>query len=515
MVRTGKLNKRRVGWVPGIVLFSFGLVYMALPQMAASMTTTQSEGTTETRVAPNQVIVEREVINEEVTSGGDIAASGSESGTYNWIKRFNNGAGKSYATAMAVTSSAVYVTGRTWNANHTPPGWDYLTVKYRPADGYQWWAKTYNGPGNGFDEARAIAVDGLGNVYVTGFAAGDGTHSECVTIKYSSSGGEEWVSRYVNEMDSFATAMALDGQNNVYVTGATQGFGTGWDYLTIKYNSATGDLLWWRRYNWAADNRHDSPSALAVDAQGNVYVTGASWRSGKGYDYATVKYDPNGNEKWTKTYNSLNGHDYASAITVDALSNVYVTGSSTGSSTGYDYLTIAYKADGSYLWPSPVAKRYLGGGHDYARAIAVDRRNPANVYVTGMSLSATQSADFLTLKYTSTGALTAFTPFDGVGHGWDEPTAIAVDSRDLNNVYVYVAGSSTGTVGSGTDPVFAAVRYKSDGTNQTPWTHNVSTNGGEGATAMALDNQGIAYVTGFSADTDPWDCTTISFTLGP
>jgi len=61
-------------------------------------------------------------------------------------------------------SGNVVVTGHSWDVGN----YDYLTVKYAAADGALLWEKRYNGPANDYDEARAVAVDGSGNVVVTG-----------------------------------------------------------------------------------------------------------------------------------------------------------------------------------------------------------------------------------------------------------------------------------------------------------------------------------------------------------
>ena len=71
-----------------------------------------------------------------------------------------------------------------------------------------------------------------------------------------------------------AYAIAVDGSNNVYVTGVSQVSGTDYDYATIKYYS-NGDTAWVRRYN-GPGNSDDSPSAIGTDDSGNVYVTGWS-----------------------------------------------------------------------------------------------------------------------------------------------------------------------------------------------------------------------------------------------
>src|SRR5574341_783342 len=138
------------------------------------------------------------------------------------------------------------------------------------------WVRRYNGPGNSSDYPHALAVDDSGNVYVTGQSAGSGTSYDYATIKYSPSGDTLWVRRYNDPGNDFdaANALALDGSGNLYVTGQSDATGANWDYATVKYSPA-GETLWSRRYN-GPGNAGDLASALAVDDSGNVYVTGFS-----------------------------------------------------------------------------------------------------------------------------------------------------------------------------------------------------------------------------------------------
>src|SRR4029077_1627746 len=79
------------------------------------------------------------------------------------------------------------------------------------------WVARYNGPGNYTDDPVAIAVDGSGNVYLTGESSGQGY----ATIKYDSAGEEQWVAGYngPGNGNDRANAIAVDASGNVYVTG--------------------------------------------------------------------------------------------------------------------------------------------------------------------------------------------------------------------------------------------------------------------------------------------------------
>ena len=145
----------------------------------------------------------------------------------------------------------------------------------------QEWAARFSGPGNWYDRASSIAVDGSGNVYVTGWSVRSATQRDYATLKYNSSGVQQWEARYngSGNGNDAATSLAVDGSGNVYVTGYSGNF-PNHDYATIKYNSS-GDSLWVRRYN-GPGNSDDEAYSLAVDGSGNVYVAGNS---------ATIKYN--------------------------------------------------------------------------------------------------------------------------------------------------------------------------------------------------------------------------------
>jgi hypothetical protein len=98
--------------------------------------------------------------------------------------------------------------------------------------------------------------------------------------------------------------------------------------------------LWVKRYNGSGG---DWRVSLAVDASGSVYVTGSSYSASTEYDYATIKYGPNGNLLWVKHYNGPIAQitNHTNSLTVDSFGNVYVTGYSYGNGI-YDYATVKY-----------------------------------------------------------------------------------------------------------------------------------------------------------------------------
>ena len=371
-----------------------------------------------------------------------------------WVSHYASGlvSVDDIATATGVDESGnIYVTGYSEGSGTSN---DYATVKYN-ASGVEQWVARYNGPGNSDDSATALAIDAAGNVYVTGNSRGSGTSYEYATVKYNTSGVEQWVARYNGPGNSVdrATALAVDAAGNVYVTGNSVGSGISNDYATVKYN-ASGVEQWVARYTGPGN----LATALAVDTAGNVYVAGYS-RSGTSlYDYATVKYNASGVEQWVARYNGPgNSDDSATALAVDAAGNVYVTGYSGGASTSSDYATVKYNASGVEQWVARYSYTGPGNSADSATALAVDAAG--NVYVTGNSLSSVTFDDYATVKYNASGVEQWVARYNGPGNSDDSATALAVDAAGN----VYVTGYSEG---AGTSSDYATVKYNASGVEQ-------------------------------------------------
>lgn len=266
------------------------------------------------------------------------------SGALLWSADYD-GPGHGYDRPNAILrddSDQVYITG---TSSDIATGYDYVILKY-DAQLRLLWARRYLGMGgDGDDLAQGIVQGPSGNLYVSGYSHHDTTGYNWATLKYTPAGDTLWVRRYhyPSSGDNYVTALALDSAENVLITGYVvwPGNNPTTDYLTVKYDSS-GNLLWVRLYNgpFAGD---DQPSAIAVDRKGDAIVTGWSQGTTMDYDYATLLYDPAGTQRWLARYDDgLSGNDQATALTVDRQGFVYVTGGSWGEGTGTDYLTIKY-----------------------------------------------------------------------------------------------------------------------------------------------------------------------------
>jgi len=87
-----------------------------------------------------------------------------------------------------------------------------------------------------------------------------------------------------------ATSIVVDRANGVYVTGYSPGASSGNDIVTIKYDQ-NGNQVWLQRYN-GPGNGDDEGNAIAVDSNGNVYVTGYETTVAGGTEIVTIKYSP-------------------------------------------------------------------------------------------------------------------------------------------------------------------------------------------------------------------------------
>jgi WD40 repeat protein len=315
-------------------------------------------------------------------------------GARQWVSLYHGQSNLSISRAVAVSpdGATVFVTGESLGT-HT--GFDYATIAYSAGTGQQLWASRYNGPASQDDGAVALAVSPNGRtVFVTGGSHGRTSASDYATVAYNAATGKQlWVRRYngrANQGDAAASlALSRDGRR-LYVTGGSRGRVSKTDYATVAYNAATGRQLWVSRYNGHANGAEAGRSVAVSPDDSRVFVTGASQGKTSGYDYATVAYNAaTGAPLWTKRYNGpANGGDAAASAAVSPDGGtLYVTGTSSGKRL--DLATIAYRAaTGAPIW----VMRYGGGLDDRAASLAVSP-DGSSVFVAGSTTIHADSGD--------------------------------------------------------------------------------------------------------------------------
>ena len=316
------------------------------------------------------------------------------------------------------------------------------------------WDSKYNGLQGYDDLVTDMAVDALGNVYVTGYSmdsvAGTTDKIDYATIKYNSSGVQEWSAIYNGPADlmDYAYSIGIDDDGNVYVTGGSMSSDTTEEWATIKYN-AFGVQLWVQRWQGLPGAGHNRAVDMVVDALGNSYVTGFGEPTTYGdIEYVTIKYNTDGVQEWVTLYNHIpeypSGWDEATAITMDNIGNIYVTGSSFDitSKGQLDMATIKYNPSGVQQWVS----RQPGRTIPFADPEIITD-NLGNVFVT----------DGYTIKYDSDGEQQVLdVPWGFTG------TSLAVDlSGNL-----YVAGTKYGSPSYKT----TTIKYNTEGDSL--WSRN-------------------------------------------
>ncbi len=346
----GSGNVYVTGWSLGTGGFDYGTVKYnsAGVQQWASRYTNTAAGTDEAWDVGADNAGNVFVTGSSDGTGTNSAATTvryNSAGVQQYVNRFE-GAGNDIDAGYSIYVDAVtgdaYVAGYTFQS--AANDFNFLTVKYNLA-GAQQWVSQYNSPDANYDEARAITLDAAGNVYVTGNSQTLVlTNYDYATVKYNSAGVQQWAMRYNgtgNDLDR-ANAVAVDASGSVFITGKSVGAGSAAeDVVTIKYNNA-GSVVWTARYN-GPSNGYDEGKAIALDALGNTYITGYSFKTGVNNDFVTIKYDATGAQEWLTQYNGTgNNADQAAAIAVDALGNIFVSGLSKGAGSNEDFETIKY-----------------------------------------------------------------------------------------------------------------------------------------------------------------------------
>ena len=331
--------------------------------------------------------------------------------------------GNSYITGSFYDSSTFGTT------TLTSSGSQDISIAKLNSNGNWLWIKQAGGTSE--DYGSRIAVDANGNSYITGYFEGSATFGtttltssgyyniDIFVAKIDQNGNWLWANQAGGTDTDCGYGIAVDANGNSYIIGVfaeNATFGTttltssGYKDIFVAKLDINGNWLWAKQ---AGGTDYDIVYSIAVDDNGNSYVTGYFWSSATfgattltssgQYDIFVAKMDSNGNWLWAKQAGGTSS-DRGYSIAVDDNGNSYVTGyfeesatfgATTLTSSGYEDIFVAkLNINGNWLW----AKQAGGTSGDFGLSIAVDANG--NSYVTG---NFAESATFGTTTLTSSG----------------------------------------------------------------------------------------------------------------
>ena len=303
-----------------------------------------------------------------------------------WSRRNLNGYG---LNAMILDNYGnVYVTGIAFGVSSE----DILTIKYNNY-GDLIWIRYFNGVGNGYDIPLNVSHDKENNIIISAQITGLFLIPMGVVIKYNSLGDLTWIS---DNPDSFVFFSSYsDSFYNLYSVGHSEIYNNT-DINLSKFN-LSGNLEWSRNYNRSdtVPDQDDFYKGFTLDRQFNPIFTCVNSDNVLRYDIATVKYDSAGNFLWERIFGESNSNDESNSITTDQYGNIYVCGF-VDNGLFAKYIIIKYDTFGLLKWFISYNNNNSFTSHS-ARKVLADTLG--NIYVTGISQGSGTGYDIATIKY--------------------------------------------------------------------------------------------------------------------
>jgi len=268
--------------------------------------------------------------------GGSEASNGqsdytmikyNSSGVEQWQTGYDYNNLHDAATSVTISSGSPVITGASAS---TATNWDYTTLSLNPTTGVITNTNRTSVSGVGLDKALDVATDDNNNVYITGYIE-SGSVKNIRTLKFDNSFNLAWTANYNGTYDDIGKSIDVDTTGNVYVTGSTKLSSGKTNFFTIKYNSS-GVEQWKKEYgNGASSFDTYGAEHVVVDNNERIMVVGTIDDNGD-KDFMTICYDLDGDVVFTEEYDNNGFDDEASEIEIDG-NDFYITGSSSNGTT--------------------------------------------------------------------------------------------------------------------------------------------------------------------------------------
>lgn len=364
----------------------------------------------------------------------------------------------------------------------------------------------------------STAVDGSGNVYVTGivYAARDGKtalgDADVLLVKYNSAGTKQWSLITGTTAADFVEDIAIAASGDIYIAGYTYGTLSGEtssgevDMILMKYDGS-GTQQWVKQIGTTSS---DFGIGVAVDNASSVYIAGHTYGSMEGTiegskDMVLIKYNAAGTQQWIKQLGNDEGSEatlvdgtYAADLAIDSLNNIYVAGFTTSPLDGNtslgetDSFIVKYDSLGNKLWSTQLGS----AGTDYAESIAVDNSGDVLLagYTSGSLTGYTNEGlyDLFVIKLDSAGSVSWSQQLGSTAN--DYVFGVAIDQS--NDVFLggHTFGALDGDNVGGSDLLL--VKYNSAGTHL--FTSRTGTEYSEVTYGVSSDMSDDIFITGYS-----------------
>ncbi|MEX2597276.1 MAG: S8 family serine peptidase [Salibacteraceae bacterium] len=362
-------------------------------------------------------------------------------GNLEWSNTFDFSGGDDYGIDLTIDQSGnIYALGTFWNSSNQ--NFDVGVVKFSSSGSVNWYT-AYNSPHDLHDIPSDIAIiDGSDKLVVCGGSEGAATDVDMLTMCLTmGSGSVLWAKRhnYANLKDAAVGVRTYPG-GTILVVGASADSNGLFDNVAIRYDES-GNGLDSTRTSMGVGI--DEPRAIERDNQGNWYVTGYYLPQPQNAAIVVYKMDTLLNLIWSQTINPGNGLHQGNDLALDDQGNTYITGYTTNSQGKTECYTARVDQSGSLEWektytlPNHNSKglkltidsdgwidvlgeatdgsetnlllmRYSPNGHlSFARKIHLDGDQRAtevlvdyanHIYITGQTVGDTVD-DFITMQY--------------------------------------------------------------------------------------------------------------------
>ncbi|MCX4239579.1 DUF4215 domain-containing protein [Paraliomyxa miuraensis] len=297
-------------------------------------------------------------------------------------------------------------------------------AKYAP-DGTELWATTYDPSGGLDDRIYGVAIDPMDNIVVVGDVDVAPSSSDVWVAKLDGNGGELWSATFdgPDAGDDGGRGVACDSAGNVIAVGFQRVANNDVDIFVVALSA--GGATQWSELVPGPKTLDDRATGVAVNGSDEIVVSGYVSNGGFNRDVWLRKYDAGGGEQWTEIWDSANsGDDVGWGVAIAPDGSIAVAGMTPVIADNQDVWLGRFDGDGMLLW----WKQFGGQAYVDDTGLAVTADGDGNLVVAGFRGASPSDTDIWLRKYDEGGNVLWSQVVEGSAGDRDEATAIAAEA---------------------------------------------------------------------------------------